>query len=89
MPSGSVGSVGDPDRSHAYTTAAAARMSASLTLGGVDVGLVATFFERLIMIHHPAGHLYNADERVGRDPPEAIERSLAFLLVKGGRTVNG
>jgi len=49
-------------------------MSASLTLGGVDVGLVATFFE-LSMIHHPAGHLYYADERVGRDPPEAIERS--------------
>jgi hypothetical protein len=54
-------------------------MSASLTLGGVDVGLVTTFFERLCMIHHPAGHLH-ADERVGRDPPEAIERSLAFLL---------
>jgi len=47
-------------------------MSASLTLGGVDVGLVAAFFERVFMIHHPAGHLY-ADERVGRDPPEAIE----------------
>jgi len=58
-------------------------MSASLTLGGVDVGLVTTFFERLCMIHHPAGQLYYADERVGRDPPEAIERSLALLLDEG------
>jgi hypothetical protein len=55
-------------------------MSASLTLGGTEVGLVATFIERVFMIHHPAGHLH-ADERVGRDPPEAIERSLAFLLI--------
>jgi hypothetical protein len=45
-------------------------MSASLTLGGVDVGLVATFLDRVFIIHHPAGHLY-ADERVGRDPLEA------------------
>jgi hypothetical protein len=52
-------------------------MSASLTLGRVE-----TFFERVFMIHHPAGHLY-ADERVGRDPPEAIERSLAFLTGEG------
>jgi len=64
-------------------------MSTSLTPGGVDVGIGATCFERLCMIHHPAGQLY-ADERVGRDPLEAIQRSLVCLLYrKGDGAVNG
>jgi hypothetical protein len=61
---------------------AAVRMSASLTLGGVDVGLVATFFDRVFIIHHPARHLY-ADERRRPRPTRGTERSLAFLLREG------